>query len=87
MYKKLILLAGAATALLGFATAPAQAQIHAQVQVYPGYVVPPPPRYGPPPRPARTWVPGHWEYRGPHRHWIGGQWVYPRPGHAYRPPG
>ncbi len=89
---KKILVAGAAVALLGAFVQSAQAQIHAQVQVYPGAVVqaapPPPPRYEamPGPRHGPVWVPGHWEPNGPRHLWIAGQWVQQRPGFGYAQP-
>lgn len=86
---KKILVAGAAIALLGTLALPSQAQIHAQVQVYPGVIhAPPAPRYEPIPgaRHGRVWVPGHWQPYGSRHNWVAGHWVQQRPGYVYAQP-
>ena len=40
----------------------------------------------PEPRRNRTWVAGHWEWRGKKHHWVKGHWIRDRGGYRYNQP-
>ncbi len=80
MIRKLLVAATLAASIGSIAT-PASAVVYIRV-------APPEPRaeIAPEPRRNRTWVAGHWEWRGKRHHWVEGHWIRDRSGHRYNQP-